>query len=55
MLWYMWVILDYMVTFCATTPVLGAMAHLPWIGGTFGVLLAKLRHMWRLMEQVKQT
>lgn len=53
MLWYMWVILGYMVTFCATTPALGALAHLPWIVGTVGVLLAKLRHMGRLLEQIK--
>ena len=53
MLWYMWVILDYMVTFCATTPVLGMLAHVPWIVGSFGVLLAKLRHLGRLIEQVK--
>ncbi len=53
MLWYMWVILDYMVTFCATTPVLGMLAHVPWIIGTFGVLLAKTRHLGRLVDQVK--
>lgn len=53
MLWYMWIILDYMVTFCATTPFLGALAHMPWIVGTYGVLLAKLRHLGRLIEQVK--
>lgn len=53
MLWYMWVILDYMVTFCATTPVLGLMAHVPWIAGSYAVLLAKLRHMGRLIEQVR--
>jgi hypothetical protein len=53
MLFYMWVILDYMVTFCATTPVLGMLAHLPWIFGTYCVLIAKLRHLGRLIEQVK--
>ncbi|WP_227271818.1 hypothetical protein [Roseobacter weihaiensis] len=53
MLWYMWVILDYMVTFCATTPVLGMIAHLPWIIGSFAVLVAKTRHLGRLVEQVK--
>ena len=53
MLFYMWIILDYMVSFCATTPVAGAMAHMPWIIGTAGVLLAKLRHMDRLIRQVR--
>lgn len=53
MLWYMWLILDYMVSFCATAPVLGALSHMPWIVGTYAVLLAKLRHLGRLIEQVK--
>ena len=53
MLWYMWVILDYMVTFCATTPALGLMSHSPWITGSYGVLVAKVRHLGRLVEQVK--
>ncbi|MGC3940450.1 hypothetical protein ACOTTU_21830 [Roseobacter sp. EG26] len=53
MLWYMWVILDYMVTFCATTPTLGLLAHVPWIVGTYAVLLAKTRHLGRLIAQVR--
>lgn len=52
MLFYMWVILDYMVTFCATTPGLGLMAHGPWLLGTGAVLLAKLRHLGRLIAQI---
>ena len=54
MLWYMWVILDYMVTFCATTPALGLMAHVPWIFGTACVLVAKTGHLARLGEQVRK-
>ena len=53
MLSYMWIILDYMITFCATTPLLGLLAHVPWILGSYAVLLAKLRHLARLIEQVK--
>lgn len=51
MLFYMWVILDYMVTFCATTPWLGALAHVPWILGSAGVLGAKTGHLMRLKAQ----
>lgn len=51
MVFYMWVILDYMVTFCATTPQLGALAHGPWIVGTAGVLGAKTGHLLRLRAQ----
>lgn len=29
MLWYMWSVLDFMVTFCATSPIAGALAHAP--------------------------
>jgi hypothetical protein len=47
----MWTILDYMVTFCATTPVLGMMAHVPWIVGSFAVLGAKTGHLMRLRAQ----
>ena len=53
MLWYMWLILDYMVSFCATTPTLGLLAHGPWIVGTYAVLLAKTRHLGRLIAQVQ--
>ena len=53
MLWYMLAILDYMVTFCATDPLAGAIAHGPWIAGTGAVLLAKTRHLYRLIEQVR--
>jgi hypothetical protein len=55
MLWYMYAILGYMVTFCATQPLLGAVAHVPWIVGTYAVLLARLRHLGRLVEQVQAT
>lgn len=53
MIWYMWMILDFMVTFCATQPLLGLLAHMPWIVGTLAVLGAKLGHMSRLIEQIK--
>jgi hypothetical protein len=51
MLFYMWMILDFMVTFCATAPLLGAVAHVPWIVGTAGVLGAKVGHLMRLKAQ----
>lgn len=51
MIFYMWVILDYMVTFCATTPWLGVLAHVPWIVGTTSVLGAKIGHLMRLRAQ----
>ena len=53
MLWYMWMVLDYMVTFCATDPVAGMLAHIPWILGTSAVLITKTRHLYRLIEQVR--
>ena len=53
MLFYMWMILDFMVTFCATTPLLGALAHGPWILGTLAVLVAKIGHLRRLSAQAR--
>lgn len=53
MLFYMWMILDFMVTFCATQPALGALAHVPWIVGTVCVLGAKTGHLMRLRAQAK--
>lgn len=53
MIWYMWITLDFMVTFCATQPFLGALGHWPWIFGTFRVLIAKLGHLERLVRQVR--
>ena len=54
MIWYMWRILDFMVTFCATQPLAGAIAHVPWIVGTAGVLGAKIGHLMRLQTQARQ-
>lgn len=51
MLFYMWMILDFMVTFCATQPFWGAVAHMPWIMGSAGVLGAKTGHLMRLKAQ----
>lgn len=53
MLWYMWLTLPFMVTFCATQPLEGALAHIPWIMGTATVLVTKTRHLYRLIEQVR--
>lgn len=53
MLWYMWLVLPFMVSFCATEPLAGAAAHMPWIAFTACVLLAKTRHLWRFLAQVK--
>ncbi|MEO0568299.1 MAG: hypothetical protein AAF066_11245 [Pseudomonadota bacterium] len=54
MLWYMGSILDIMVTFCASYPIAGLIAHLPWIIGTGFVLVFKTHHLMRLIEQVKE-
>ena len=51
MIWYMWLILPFMVTFCATDFWGGFNAHAPWIIGTFGVLVFKTRHLSRLVSQ----
>lgn len=51
MLFYMWTVLPIMVAFCATQPVLGFIAHMPWIVMTGVVLITKLRHLGRLREQ----
>ena len=53
MLFYMWMILDFMITFCATQPRLGALTHAPWILGAAGVLGAKTGHLMRLRAQAK--
>lgn len=50
-IFYMWMILDFMVTFCATQPREGFMAHMPWIVGAFCVLGAKIGHLMRLRAQ----
>lgn len=52
-LWFMWMILGYMVTFCATAPFLGMVAHMPWIAFMWFSLLTKTRHLMRLIERVK--
>lgn len=52
MIFYMWMILDFMVTLCATQPILGAIAHVPWILGTACVLGAKIGHGFRLKAQI---
>ncbi len=52
MVFYMWMILDYMITFCATMPLLGAVAHMPWILGTAAVLVTKTMHLMRLRIQM---
>lgn len=54
MLWYMAQILGIMVTFCATYPLVGLIAHMPWIAGTGAVLVLKTRHLMRLVEQVRK-
>lgn len=51
MIFYMWMILDFMVTFCAMYPLFGALAHVPWIVGTACVLGAKTGHLLRLRAQ----
>ena len=48
MLFYMNQILPQMVTFCATNPVDGFIAHAPWIFGTCCILIAKTGHLMRL-------
>jgi hypothetical protein len=53
-LWFMWMILGYMVTFCATTPVLGFIAHVPWIAFMWLSLLTKARHLMRLVQQTAE-
>lgn len=53
MMWYMWLVLDFMVTFCATQPVLGFVTHAPWILGTLCVLAAKNGHLRRLQMQAE--
>jgi hypothetical protein len=53
-LWFMWMILGYMVTFCATTPVLGLIAHVPWIAFMWLSLLTKTRHLMRLVQQTAE-
>lgn len=50
-LWFMWMILDFMVTFCATQPRDGFIAHMPWIVGAFCILGAKIGHLMRLRAQ----
>jgi hypothetical protein len=52
-IWYMWMVLDYMVTFCATSPREGFIAHMPWIVGAFAVLGAKTGHLMRLRGQAQ--
>ena len=52
MLWYMWMLLPWMVSICATDPFVGALAHGPWIALTACVLWAKLNHLRRLVQQV---
>lgn len=52
-LWFEWRILGYMVIFCATTPLLGMLAHIPWIAFIWLSLLTKARHLMRLIEQVE--
>jgi hypothetical protein len=47
----MWAIIDFMVTFCATQPVEGFIAHMPWIGLAFIVLVTKAGHLQRLRNQ----
>ena len=44
MLWLHWVVLDYMVTFCATVPVLGFLAHMPLIVALYGQALNATAH-----------
>jgi len=53
MLWYMLLLLPWMMSICATDPLRGAIAHLPWIFMAACVLLAKTRYLWRLLVQVK--
>lgn len=50
-IFYMWMILDFMVTFCATQPREGFTAHMPWIVGACCVLAAKVGHLMRLKVQ----
>ena len=54
MLWYMWMLLPWMVSICATDSMLGALAHVPWIVATSCVLYAKTAHMMRLIGQVQR-
>lgn len=54
MLWYMAQILGPMASFCATDPVAGFIAHMPWVTGTGAVLVLKTRHLMRLMAQMRR-
>lgn len=54
-IFYMWMILDFMVTFCATQPRDGFIAHMPWIVGGYAVLVAKAGHLMRLRAQAGST
>lgn len=53
MLWYMWLVLPFMVSFCATQPRDGMMAYLPWIGYAAVALFAKALQLLRLRAQVR--
>ena len=53
MLWYMWMMLPWMISICATDPWVGIVSHVPWIALTGCVLFAKVRHLWRLIAQVQ--
>jgi len=52
MVWYGWALLPLMVSFCATDPQWGIIAHAPWIIGQWAVLFAKAAHLKRLIAQV---
>ena len=54
MVWYGWALLPDMIAICAVDPWLGYKSHGPWILATWGVLVAKTGHMWRLIGQVKE-
>ena len=51
MIWYgAWLLRD-MIAICAVDPMLGYISHGPWILATWGVLITKVQHLYRLIEQ----
>lgn len=47
MIWFHWMILDYMVTFCATQPLEGAISHVPQIVFVWFVAYKSVMHLKR--------
>ena len=53
MLWFHWMILDFMVTFCATMPWLGFVAHFPIILVVYFQAVNATRHLKRQRDMIK--